>query len=468
MIAKGDFREVDSGDTFNQLSLTTRSLRSLKLLERQECQTLDEINLKGTDKMSNNGFSFPIIMGIALEQIEFQLPKDIYIRYINVHMSDNDKNVLIKWQERESITDQEYVSLITGSFYTPNPENMNNDSVVSEGLEGLLQTFGGDIIQTEEGNKLALIEDKIPKIKATVYENILLNILKSEYSIILDELFPEYNVDLSEWKSTYEDDLQSLNTALRTAYLFTLIGYIYGGVADIYESFIDYFHCEYRKRSKLVSNIWNTRKDNRSISYLPIFDNFRNYNISDSHFIIQVINSIFTSEDIVLNDKEEIENNLIKQAEEVITYNDNDSQDLSKDILQPVITKIVNLHKAEAFLNTAKVNCENGQYDSSINRCYYSMMRALRSLLAQYGLLSDWKINSMKPDETHQKLEQTLKHEIIRKRKLLKNQFYIDFRDVKEKRLLADYSDKYLDKIICIECISKAEKFFYEIKKLIK
>ncbi|WP_438348001.1 hypothetical protein ACP8HI_20440 [Paenibacillus sp. FA6] len=42
MIAKKDFQGGYSGDTFNQLSLTTRSLWSLKRLERQECQTLAE------------------------------------------------------------------------------------------------------------------------------------------------------------------------------------------------------------------------------------------------------------------------------------------------------------------------------------------------------------------------------------------------------------------------------------------
>ncbi|WP_157091334.1 hypothetical protein [Paenibacillus antarcticus] len=47
MIAKGEFEEVESGDTFNQLSLTTRFLRSLKPLERQEWQTLSEILERG-------------------------------------------------------------------------------------------------------------------------------------------------------------------------------------------------------------------------------------------------------------------------------------------------------------------------------------------------------------------------------------------------------------------------------------
>ncbi|WP_211269595.1 hypothetical protein, partial [Paenibacillus glacialis] len=36
-VAKWIFGEVDSGDTSNRLSLTTRSLRSLKPFERQEC-----------------------------------------------------------------------------------------------------------------------------------------------------------------------------------------------------------------------------------------------------------------------------------------------------------------------------------------------------------------------------------------------------------------------------------------------
>ncbi|MGG4107994.1 hypothetical protein AAXB25_29305, partial [Paenibacillus lautus] len=45
-LAKKDFQGVYSSDTFNQLSLTTRFLRSLKLFERQECQTLYEIPAK--------------------------------------------------------------------------------------------------------------------------------------------------------------------------------------------------------------------------------------------------------------------------------------------------------------------------------------------------------------------------------------------------------------------------------------
>ncbi|MEK4512112.1 hypothetical protein [Paenibacillus sp. FSL K6-2524] len=40
LIAKKNFNEGYSGPTFNQLSLTTRSLRSLKLIERQGCQPI--------------------------------------------------------------------------------------------------------------------------------------------------------------------------------------------------------------------------------------------------------------------------------------------------------------------------------------------------------------------------------------------------------------------------------------------
>ncbi|WP_438349896.1 DUF4303 domain-containing protein [Paenibacillus sp. FA6] len=57
MIAKKDFEEVYSGDTFKQLSLTTRSLWSLKLLERQECQTLSEMTEKGEKSMKNPDFN---------------------------------------------------------------------------------------------------------------------------------------------------------------------------------------------------------------------------------------------------------------------------------------------------------------------------------------------------------------------------------------------------------------------------
>ncbi|MCL6660071.1 hypothetical protein [Paenibacillus amylolyticus] len=37
LVTKRDIEEVYSSDTSNQLSLSTRSLRSLKPLERQEC-----------------------------------------------------------------------------------------------------------------------------------------------------------------------------------------------------------------------------------------------------------------------------------------------------------------------------------------------------------------------------------------------------------------------------------------------
>lgn len=54
LIAMKDIREVNPGDTFNQLSLTTLSLRSLKLLERQECQTLYAIEVKSKKHKTKN------------------------------------------------------------------------------------------------------------------------------------------------------------------------------------------------------------------------------------------------------------------------------------------------------------------------------------------------------------------------------------------------------------------------------
>jgi ribosomal protein S18 acetylase RimI-like enzyme len=98
------FGEVDSGDTFNRLSLTTRSLWSLKLLERQECQTLSEISAEYKRRKT---YEVEYIGGLAMK-IELATEKDYkYIVERDRHIPETLVRTKIKEKEIFILKDSE-------------------------------------------------------------------------------------------------------------------------------------------------------------------------------------------------------------------------------------------------------------------------------------------------------------------------------------------------------------------------
>ncbi len=421
-----------------------------------------------TTTLYKRGFVFPRVMGIGISGKSLELPKDAYILYIQTKFSAKEKKLMEKWQNGYTLADCEYKFLIENSLRNENffiSQNSNREQQDPE--NSVLSIYGLRAKRSQSSVEFEFIEDALSRVKASVYDSLLINILRPLYSDILKSLYPDHKIYLGPEISEVDRRLQSLNTSLRVALFFTQIAFLYGNNFDDYESFESFFHVEFEKRARLVKNIWVTSSSNQPIKYIPIFDSFRNYKKDDASFIINVIKKLLISDEIVITDKDELENQLIKQAKSIRNELDTDSTEIKEKILEPIVSHTVNISKAEKLLHTAQGNFKNNDFDSSINRCYYSMMRAVRALLAHCGVLGSWREDTLNPKETHISLEKKLKEELIENKGLMDSGDLADFKYVKEQRMLADYNELYLDPHTNNECLHKAKKFIEKTKQVV-
>lgn len=400
-------------------------------------------------------FHFSTIMSVTIGNDRFDLPRDIYIKYIQEKLPNHIKNSLIEWQNDININDTIIKEIIDASFSSSN-------SIENKNTNDILEIYG--LKKNEKNQKYEFISSAIDEIKHSTFGEILLNILKKDYSTINNEIFNDPNIYLGSLRSEADDIKQSLNNALRSAYIFSIISFSIekGEYIDFYE----HFKSEYYKRAKLVQTVIKIDPLN-TVLYIPIYDDVRNYNIKNINRTYLLIKELVGSDEIQIDSKNELQNRLIIQAEQSLKYEDSLDSQIKDDLLKPVLSKIVNLTKAKDFLITAKENLKQNQYDSAINRSYYSMMRTLRCILSENNLLANWRKASLSPDVVHKQLDKLFINEIVNNKKLLDKEYYDQFKFVKEQRLLADYSEKFIDYSTTILCIDYAERFFTLVKEVI-
>lgn len=197
-------------------------------------------------------------------------------------MDKNLKLILHNWLKNKDLTDNEYKLLIENSF----SQVKNGVSITNK--SDLFSIFGIQLINIERF-EIAILPDRLEDIKVDTVDECLLNILKPMYDGILKEEFPNYNISLEVWRSQAEDDIQSLNSSLRSPYKYTLVEYLYSNTASVYKNFEDFFTIEFWKRANLVKNTWEARKGNDPITYIPVFENLRNYDITKKAEVIKAL-----------------------------------------------------------------------------------------------------------------------------------------------------------------------------------
>lgn len=406
--------------------------------------------------MLQRGFIFPRIGSMMINKNLLEFPSCVLELYINKYMDQNLKSILLNWLQNKNLSDNEYKLLAENSFASSKADiTFSGDIFNMLGLELL------DI----ENFEIAIISDRLEDIKTDTFDECLLNILNPIYNDILREEFPDYTISLGTWKSNFEPDLQSLNSTLRSAYKFTLFEYIYGDKASSYKDFESFFIVEFWKRAHLVKNIWETRNGNDSIEYIPIFENLRNYNLSQKTSVVKALKTILDSEFIQVDDKEEVKNHLYDQISDSIQSRDREALNIQNDILQPVISKQINWEKAVETLNSAKVLLSTKDYAGSVNRSYYSMLYCVRSMMSEKGILNHYKNRTLSPNEDHGSVESGLKTLIGQG--VLSRGFLNTFQDVKDSRWIADYSDKLVDSGTASDCVRKAEKLKQKTESII-
>lgn len=409
---------------------------------------------------------FPRVMSMSLGEpgsLEFQsidLPRGANLLYLQTEIDSKEIRLLKKFANEEEFLDEDY-EILFNLFLTNTPRL----SPPTGNLGDFLRQFG--VYSVMENGKLQfkLIPEYIEQIKVETWDYIAVALLRDAYTDIINCFdFGDINIYLGAWKSDFDEQKQSLLNAFRSAFMFTLVGFLYGDDKTLYANFNDYFDNEFYKRVALIHGIWKHRKDDRHIKYIPIYDSFYNLHGSSPTDLIHIIHSILADENIVQDEKMMIKNRLVEGALDLHSNTDPQSLTLEQAVVKPVVNYLIEIQNAEENIEAAKTLIKQKLKEPSINRSYYGMMHALKALLENKGQLSDWEPGKLNVGENHKALEKKLI--TLTSQGVINNTFVSDFQYVKQKRWIADYNIATFSEAECLGCIKKAQDFITEVKRL--
>ena len=339
--------------------------------------------------------------------------------------------------------------------------------------------YGIVIVDGKEKRELDVLESEKERLRAETWEYILIDILKTSTEKIIEcfdfsysfhrkaenaEGTNELKYHLNAWKFSFDQLEQSLSNSLRMAFLFTLISFCYGDSKSQYSSFENYFDEEFFKRVSLIYDIWTNRGSRKEISYIPLYESFHNLNGIQKNELIDILRAVFDDPNITIGEKQTLKNRLIDGAIDVHNTPSIENIALERQIVKPAVNFILLREKAKETLSSAKILYSQNKYLDCANRCYYSMLFALKSFLEYKGLLADWKQNELKESETHKLLD--IKLDSLVASGVLSAKEKSDFEYVKDQRWKSDYSIYKFGKADAENCLEKVETFYLLIESL--
>ncbi|MCR0327035.1 HEPN domain-containing protein [[Clostridium] innocuum] len=338
-----------------------------------------------------------------------------------------------------------------------------------------LSPFGVGVSNDGEGNqKFVLLDEAIPTIRVETWESILSDLLKKQAFDIIEcfdfassfntEDNNELHFSLGAWKFSANTEEQSLSNALRSAFMFTLIGYYFGDDKTKYDSFHDFFDSEFYKRVSLLYGLWTARSQGESIRYVSLYESFYNLSGIEKNHLIKVIKAVLDNENVALDEKQTLKNQLIEGAGIFHNNPDTAASALEESLIKPAVNFVLLREKAKDTLESSQILCDEGKYSDCADRCYYAMMFTLKALLENRGKLAGWKTNELKERESHGSLEIGLQ-ELVSENVLLPVE-ESEFEYVKDKRWKCDYSLYKFEKTDAETCINKAQEFYNKMETL--
>ena len=411
-------------------------------------------------------------------EISLNLPRDAYLIYLQTMANEKnikEMNLLEKYAYGVSLNDADYYELIS-FVMTPFARNWSSINLNNN----VLATFGLSIGEDNDGKKcISILDSAKPMLRAGTWEGIIIDML-NETAMSVINLFDfenSYNrknantmgkeklqIYLGAWKFSMDESEQCLSNALRSAFIYTLVGYYCGDRKELYSNFQQYFEEEFYKRVSLVYGIWTSISDKSQVRYVPLYDSFHNLKGADKEELIKTICGILDNSNVDLYDKEALKNQLIDSAGKIHTNISESDFLLEQNLIKPAVNFVILRDKAKERLQAAKTLEQCGKYKDCANRCYYAMMDSLKSLLEHKGLLPQWKENELKERETHNSLERALK-DLVRSG-VIDEKYEIDFKYVLDERMKCDYSLYIFKKADAQDCINRAEKFINKVEQI--
>lgn len=406
----------------------------------------------------NRGFSFPSIMKINIENLQIDIYKDIYIKYIESYSSERLKNIIKMWQDGLDLTGDDYKYIIDGSFIP-----VRNHPNIMQPSTDLLEQMGIELDRNESGEfTFGIVEKKVESIGHEVYDSVFINIMKEEIGMLVEDVFGDVNRTVGLYRVAVDNKEFAIDKACRVAMKFTLLDYMLNQDSSI--DFIEFFIDEFSKRIKLVKFFSDRAQNESDVKYYPIYDHFSNYDTSLLSNLKDKLDLIIQDSVVSSTDKDEILNGLSIQLYSIDDLTDANSIRLINELYQPLLTTTLEVNKCEQILNTAQDLFELATDDNSVvDRCFYSAMHACRALLSKCGILADWSIGTLSPSEKHHTLESKLQN-VMQTQAYVYSDFYNDFRYIKAKRWISDYSLYVTERDIAEECLDKARQMCQSVK----
>ncbi len=412
-----------------------------------------------------------------IADIKIDLPRGTYLLYLqNVAIKNElERRLLEQYACGMTFTDEDYQNLL-GLMMTSTNRNWNQS--INQG--DILTPFGVEVRKDDLGNQqFALIEDAIPSIKVETWECIIIDMLKESALDIIscfdfNKTFIRKNptsedtkdilYSLNAWKFSADIGEQSLSTALRSAFMFTLVGYYFGDLKDQYSCFQDFFDVEFYKRVSLIFGMWSARGTDEIVNYVPLYESFHNLDGMGKDNLIKIIKAILDNDNVAFDEKQTLKNRLIEGAG---TFHNNISSSdvtLEQNLIKPAVNFVLLREKAKETLVSAQILCNDGKYMDCASRCYYAMMFSLKALLENKGQLAAWKANELKERETHNSLENGLSNLVTQGILDATDEAAFDY--VKDQRWKCDYSLYKFEKADAENCLKKAEEFYSKVNRI--
>jgi len=130
---------------------------------------------------------------------------------------------------------------------------------------------------------------------------------------------------------------------------------------------------------------------------------------------------------------------------------------MTLNIKDKVDLSVYRMGKAKRLLEDARQLFNSGSYESSVNRSYYAVLTASRSLLTLRGIDA----------ETHEGVKTMLSKEFI-KTGLLPREFGETFRSIQARRVDSDYGDYVeIGNNEAADSLKRAEEFVGKVGNLV-
>ncbi len=398
------------------------------------------------------------LIRFTLGPLNIDYPWDVYRLYLSHYAPKYIKQITAKWEGGRELTDRDYYQLIKKLF--ANPDKGRNLPELAD-----LATICG--VEYSDCH-LKIREDARQEAENKTLRFCLEQILSPYSKPVLEEYFPQEDIYLGNWTEQINDARVELEQSIKIAYIFTLYNYLWAPeTQNNYGYFLEYFRKEFAKRISFIKQMWENRRPDEGLEYIPIFEDFRNLNPEKGAFMAQMISRILKSQNLQPGEKKIIEEALIKHAKAVLNCRDEQANQLKNSLLTPVVSEIVSLNKSQEFLRAAQICLEHQLFNSALNRCYYAMLRSARAILVNFGYFKPWKSVNLTPIESHEEVIAAFHKLLVEEKALFSNEQFAFIRKVLQKRLVADYSDLEIKAGEARQIFKQAQNFVARVEEII-